>query len=517
MQIYAKDEDSLSDDFYRITGLNASRGVCVVSESGRKAVFVDGRYTLAACRVISYDFEIIDYTYSNIKSWIKKNILPKEQIIFDWNIYTVSAIKQIQIPEYNFIGKDFRQAESQTRSNIFLLDIALAGQLYTEKFNRISHIFSYGDALLLSDSASICWLFNIRGKVDPYSLSINAYAIIHKTGRAILFIEDRIDIPHIEVMPLNALKNEILKPKTIISDPDTLICKIASYRDDYVFRSNPCLVEKAIKNDVELKNMQQIHIYDSVAVTKFLCWLDCLKYEITELDAANKLQDFRKQNDRYINDSFECISAADEHAAEIHFHTSEGLNKPIKGMYLCDSGGQYYGGTTDITRTVCLNTPTSEQMDRYTRVLMGHIDVFLSTPNTDNVDELARRYLQEIGLDYAHGTGHGVGYMSHVHEGPVGIYRTKSASFTPGIILSNEPGYYKANEYGIRIENMMYVDYTCHFRSLTLVPYCRKLIDYAMLSEAQKCWLQAYNKETIKLISPYLTASEKEWLAFQVT
>ena len=290
---------------------------------------------------------------------------------------------------------------------------------------------------------------------------------------------------------------------------------------------NPCLIPKAIKNETELEGSRKAHIRDGVSITKFLCWLkNHQSVEIeNEISAANKLLSFRESNDLFHSISFESISAIGKNAALPHYRADK--NNPValknNSIYLSDSGGQYYDGTTDITRTIILGKPDREQIDRFTRVLKGHINlsthIFSKGTKGTDIDYLARRSLQEIDCDYDHGTGHGIGSFLSVHEAPQRISKKtmfESVELLPGMILSNEPGYYKEGEYGIRIENIVVVqDYKenkLKFENISWAPIDRDLINPNMLNDNELVWINEYHQEVYEKLSNFLTLEEKRWL-----
>lgn len=517
---YGVKDKNVMSKFQKVTGLHFSSGLCIITQ-GKKAVFADGRYILAARRLLNKkEFEIYPYTKVDIKKFIRRSIPTGGTIAFDQNEYTISEIEQLNLGEYKLVGVDVDERPLDICTKGYSLSPDMSGKSYSEKFAGIAYIFEFGDALLLNDALSVSWLFNIRGNDDEDSLAIMARAIVMKDGTANIYTEHTCEIDNlpdkVHVKSISELDNDIKKIIRLITDKNETPYRMLQYKN-MVYKTNPCLILKSIKNKTEIANFRKIHAYDGVAITKFLYKLYHTKTLYTEISAADELRSLRKENGSYICDSFDYISAADEHSAEVHYRVDENSNRIIRNMYLMDSGAQYFGGTTDVTRTVCLSVPTEHQKEMYTRVLMGHIDLFLSAA-TDNVllDAIARKYITDIGENYPHSTGHGVGYMSHVHEGPIHISGRKcSTKFHEGMVISNEPGYYKAGEYGIRIENMMEVisvNERLEFRTLTLVPYSKELIIYDMLNEAQKSWLKDYNQRLTEELSPFLNYEERRWL-----
>ena len=287
-------------------------------------------------------------------------------------------------------------------------------------------------------------------------------------------------------------------------------------------KEDPIYLLKSIKNKTEIKNMINSHIYDGVALTKFLFWIKKVnKKQITEVEAQNKLEKFRKQSPNYLYPSFTTIAGSGANGAIVHYRATKKNTKKIfkKDIFLCDSGGQYKYGTTDVTRTICFSPPKESIKNIFTRVLKGHIAVVNSNLNKFKtgkaIDKKARQFLKKINLDYAHGTGHGVGFFLNVHEGPQAISKYNKVKISEGMILSNEPGYYKKGFFGIRIENLIYVKKqksNLFFENLTLAPIDNDLINYDILNQNEKNYLFKYNMLIYEKLSPFLNKKEKEWL-----
>ena len=285
---------------------------------------------------------------------------------------------------------------------------------------------------------------------------------------------------------------------------------------------DPCYSLKSIKNKIEIKNTIDAHIADGAALTKFLYWIKNKKnFNFSEIDAEKKLEQFRKKNNNFLYPSFNTIAGTGPNGAIIHYRANKNSNRKVnkKDIFLCDSGGQYKYGTTDVTRTICFSKPSTKIKNIFTRVLKGHIAVFNTNLNKVNtgkeIDKKARYFLKKINLDYGHGTGHGVGYFLNVHEGPQAISKYNSVKIKPGMILSNEPGYYEGKKFGIRIENLIYVKKIGNktvFKNLTLAPIDTDLIDFKMLNTQEKKYLFNYHMDTYAKISKFLNFNEKKWL-----
>jgi Xaa-Pro aminopeptidase len=393
---------------------------------------------------------------------------------------------------------------------------------------------------------SIAWLFNIRGTDIPYNPLVISYALVTEK-KALLFTPlskvNKTILRHfgdsIEVLDYanfkKVLKKNISKKDRVWLDPIATnwhIVRLLTGKCEIVLKESPVSSVKAIKNHTELEGIKSAHARDGVAMVKFLMWLDknLGKSKITEISASDKLEEFRRQQDLYQGPSFHTISAYGPHAAIVHYSATTESDTPLhsKGLFLIDSGGQYLNGTTDITRTLALGNPTAEQKDRFTRVLKGHIQLatarFPMGTAGNQLDTMARKSLWDIGLNYGHGTGHGIGAYLNVHEGPQAIsyYRGIGVVLESGMLTSNEPGYYKEGEYGIRIENLIITvkddspvskgkSFNA-FETVTLCPIDLKLIEPKLLSSSEISWLNTYHKNVCDTLSPLLNQTEKTWL-----
>lgn len=510
-------------EFKNLTGLDCSAGLCITFNE-RKAVFVDGRYRLVAERKLSSNFEILNYSKANVIEWVNKNVPISTEICFNENEYTFEEVNSLQkmFPEYKICGIDnSKQQSNKSVSQIFSVE----DTPYSEKFEKICSVF-YGnntDFLFLCDPLSIAWLSNIRARDDEFTPILLCRALINKNGNMVIYSENEIEnhakmSEKIEFKNIKYLENDIEKLDKVITDFRELPYSFKHIATKFIDIKNPCLEAKCVKNDVELTNFRKCHLEDGIAVTKFLYWLSKNNF-VSEIEASNKIKSLRRGSKNFISESFENIIAIDENSAEIHYHIEENSTRKNFKVLLADTGGQYLSGTTDITRTIS-NHPTEKLKKFYTLVLKGHIDLFLAEINenttSDALDKIARAPLVEQGLDYPHGTGHGVGYVSHVHEPLVNISSLPmEIRLKRGMVLSNEPGVYFKNEFGIRIENMMEIvdcNNKLEFKSLTLVPYCSQLIDKKLLSEKEINWLNTYHERVYNELKDYLTEEEKTWL-----
>ena len=440
------------------------------------------------------------------------------------------------IPE-NLIDQIEKKKINNTAS-FFSLKKKIVGESSNSKLNKISNHLkkNKSDFIFVSSPENVAWILNIRGSDIPNSPIPNCRLIIDKRKKIILIsttkkckklFKHKI-IGSNQFIDNNELPKKILnlKGKNFIIDENS--CSI--YYEDIIKskfkiikREDPTYYLKSIKNKTEINNMKKAHILDGVALTKFIYWIkNTNKKVITEVDAQNKLEKFRRMNKSYLYPSFDTIAGAGKNGAIIHYRAKKENCKFIrkKDIFLCDSGGQYKYGTTDVTRTICFSKPNKNIKNIFTYVLKGHIAVATTNLNKYNIgkkiDLRARKYLKLNNLDYEHGTGHGVGFFLNVHEGPQSISKINKVKIKEGMILSNEPGYYKKGNFGIRIENLVYVSRVKNklfFENLTLAPIEKELINFDLLSPLEKKYLFKYHLTIYSNISQYLTSKERRWLA----
>ena len=412
------------------------------------------------------------------------------------------------------------------------------------KLKRVAAALKGADGLLVSDAHTIAWLFNIRGADVAHTPLPLAFAYAPRDGRPTLFVD-----PRKLTEPLRARLArlaEIASPDALVGfvaalgaaaasvvfDPATAPAKLTQTLEaaggKAIVKGDPIARMKAVKNAVELAGTRAAHIRDGAALSRFLAWFDAEAPQggLTEIDAAAALETFRRDTGALKDVSFPTIAAAGPHAAIAHYRVSEASNLKIgRGLFLIDSGGQYEDGTTDITRTISVGRPSAEMRDRFTRVLKGHIAiaraVFPRGTTGGQLDTLAREALWQAGLDFDHGTGHGVGVYLSVHEGPQRISKTDSTALEPGMILSNEPGYYAAERYGIRIENLVVVREVAvdgadrpmlGFETISFAPIDLRLIDARLLGREELAWLNAYHAETRAKLTPLVDPPTRRWL-----
>jgi len=421
---------------------------------------------------------------------------------------------------------------------VFSIDHKIIGETVKSKINRLKKILKKNkiDNLFISSGENVCWLLNIRGKDLPNSPVANFQAILTSQGKIILLGDLR---------KLKNIKNELIKKKISFFERSAFF-KILNYLKGKSFcidgkscsvlnenlikskfyiknRIDPIYDLKSIKNNIEIKNMVNAHIEDGVALTKFLYWIKNSNIKnLDELKVEKKLENFRKKNKNFLYPSFSTIAGSGPNGAIIHYRSNKVSNRKLnkEHLLLVDSGGQYKWGTTDVTRTISFNKPKRKFKELYTRVLKGHIAVALAKidkiKNGHNLDRLARRSLKSINLDYRHGTGHGVGFFMNVHEGPQSISKNNFVKLKKGMIVSNEPGYYLENNFGIRIENLVYIDgikNKLFVKNLTYAPLEKDLIEEKLLNKAEKDYILKYHLETYSKISPFLNEKERKWLA----
>ena len=392
------------------------------------------------------------------------------------------------------------------------------------------------DYIFISAPENVAWLLNIRGHDNPNSPIPNCRMILSRKNQIFLFSSKEKVLKIIKDKKLNNYK--IIKPDTLeifinnlkgkkfIIDPLTCSIKnenIIKSKFKIVFKNDPCYKLKSIKTSAEIKNMVNAHIEDGAALTKFIFWIKYKnKKKISEIDAEKKLEKFRKYNKNYLFPSFNTIAGSGPNGAIVHYRASKISNRFInkKDIFLCDSGGQYNFGTTDVTRTICFAKQKNSIKNIFTKVLKGHIAVATANINKFNkgkqIDVIARQFLKKDGLDYAHGTGHGVGFFLNVHEGPQSISKYNSVKLEEGMVISNEPGYYKKGHFGIRIENLVFIkkdNHKLNFENLTLAPIEKDLINFDLLNKKEKEYLFKYHLNVYAKISKFLNKEEKKWLA----
>ena len=521
-----------------ISNFSGSAGLAVVLKE-KNYLFTDGRYTIQSEMESGKYFKIISY-----EKIINCNLFKNLRLGLDPKLFTYQQTKKFFLKhnKVKFLSNNLiDEIKTQKKSNnfpFFSLKDEIVGESRKSKINKIvNHLKkNKADNIFVTAPENVAWILNIRGGDGPNSPLPNSRLIINKSKRIFLItelhkaknlIKQKI-INKNQLVITNDLPKKILglDGKSFIIDNKSCSVfyeNIIKSKFKIIKREDPTYLLKAIKNNTEIDNMIKSHIIDGVALTKFIYWIKKVnKKKITEVDAQIKLEKFRKKNNKYLYPSFETIAGAAENGAIVHYRAKKTSCRTIKknDLFLCDSGGQYKYGTTDVTRTLCFTEPKSSIKNIFTKVLKGHIAVANTNLKLDNtgikIDKRARKYLNESKLDYAHGTGHGVGFFLNVHEGPQSISKVNKVKIQEGMILSNEPGYYKKGSYGIRIENLVFVKKVkkkIGFENLTLAPIEKDLINYNLLSKSEKDYLFKYHLEVYSKLSKYLSLNERKWLA----
>ena len=526
------------DNLKYISNFTGSAGFAVILKN-KNYMFVDGRYTIQAGIQCGKEFQICnipkEYPFTIFKM---KNLT----LGFDPKLHTENSIRRIFSNKFiklkpvnkNLIDLIWKREKNFKVKPFYLIKDQDAGLKVQKKLDKLVRIIksNKADYLFTTASENVAWLLNIRGQDASYSPLPNSHVIVDKNGKVLLFcnskkinksfkvkINKNIKIYDFHLLPnffLNLTKKKVLIDSSTCS---IFYRSIIEKNNSIIEKQDPIHYLKSLKNKVEIKNSIKSHIYDGAALTKFIFWLknNFKKKKISEISAQKKLLAFRKKNKSFYDLSFPTISGAGPNSAIIHYKADKKSNRLLKkgDVYLVDSGGQYLYGTTDVTRTLSLDVQDYKIKEIYTRVLKGHIAVASYKLNKnsygDKIDQSARKFLKDINLDYPHGTGHGVGYFSNVHEGPQAISRGNKVRFKEGMITSNEPGYYKKDYFGIRIENLIYVKKTkdkLKFENLTLVPIDKKLIEENLLTSFEKNWLNKYHQRVFICLKKFMNNFE---------
>ncbi len=521
-----------------ISNFSGSAGLAIILKN-KNYLFTDGRYTIQSKIESGKKFKIYGF-----EKLINCSLFKNLTLGIDPKLFTNTQIKnyflkhnKIKYVEKNLIDEIKKQRE-HTSIPFFSLDKNIVGESINSKLNKITKYLKKNkcDYIFISAPENVAWTLNIRGGDGPNSPIPNSRLIVSKSKKILLIsnlknckqlLKNKI-IKKEEFLDVNYLPSKIihLKGKKFIVDGKS--CSIfyenlIKSKFKIINRDDPTYLLKAIKNKTEIKNMTNAHISDGVALTKFLFWIKKInKKKINEVEAAKKLENFRKLDKNFLYPSFDTIAGSGKNGAIVHYRAKKENCRTInkKDILLCDSGGQYKYGTTDVTRTICFSKQKQNIKNIFTKVLKGHIAVATTNISKDDtgkkIDKRARKFLNESNLDYAHGTGHGVGFFLNVHEGPQSITKINTVKIREGMILSNEPGYYKANEYGIRIENLVYVkkvNKKLSFQNFTMAPIEKDLINFSLLTVNEKNYLFKYHLEVYSKISKYLNPNEKKWLA----
>ncbi len=531
-------EYAKNDRLRYISNFTGSAGYAVILKS-KNYLFVDGRYSIQAKIESGKHFDIVDY-FKIINTKVFKNL----NIGIDPTLFTSEQIKKFffknnKVTNINEnLVDNIQKIQNKKSLPFYSINEKISGESHLQKISKVANYLkkNKSDYLFVTAPENIAWLLNIRGYDNPTSPIPNCNLVLSKEKIVYLIVEKNKSTKLLKEKKLK--KEQIVDPKNLnnflkglknknaIIDKNTCslyLEKLFRKRFKIIKSEDPIYLLKSRKNKVEIKNMINTHIIDGVALTKFIYWIkNKKKLDITEVDAQNKLEKIRKKNSKYLFPSFNTIAGSGKNGAIVHYRAKKNKTKFLKKdeIFLCDSGGQYKFGTTDVTRTICFSDQNKNIKKIFTNVLKGHIAVAetnISKKTTGKlIDVDARKFLKKDGLDYNHGTGHGVGFFLNVHEGPQAISKSNSIKIQEGMILSNEPGYYEKGKFGIRIENLVYVNKNkrkLSFKNLTLAPIEKDLIDFKLLNNKEKNYLFNYNLEVYSKISPYLNRNEKKWLA----
>ena len=542
-----------------LTGFTGSAGCAVVLED-KAVLLADSRYTLQARAQVNealYAVKLLPET--TVSSWLEANAPEGAVIGYDPALHSLAGLKPLreEASKKGFklkpcardpVDRIWNDRPPEEHAPIFVHEERFAGESAESKLGRVQRAIQEKDGagLFVSAPNSVAWLFNIRGHDVVHTPVPLVRAYVPAIGDPVIFTSPGHVTPEneealeqlAEIADLASLAKELpslIEPGAkVVIDPvrTTLAIELAlkACKAKPIEASDPCLLFKAKKNAAELQGARNAHLRDGAALCRFLAWLDAEAPagKIDELSASDRLEEFRRETGLLVDLSFDTISGAGSNGAIVHYHATPETNRQLLPgtLYLIDSGGQYRDGTTDVTRTVAIGEPSEEMRQHYTLVLKGHIGIatarFPASTRGVDIDGFARRALWAAGLDYGHGTGHGVGSFLSVHEGPQSISRNGTAALEPGMIVSNEPGYYREGHYGIRLENLCAVTEPevmaggeipmMGFESLTLAPFDRRLILPELLTAEELVWLNAYHARVWGQVSPSLKEGEGKWL-----
>jgi len=540
-----------------LTGFTGSAGAVIVL-ADRAVLFVDGRYTLQARDQVDQDlFAIQNITETTPEAWIETNLSAGAALAYDPWLHTVSGAEKLakaceaaggKLVPASPLDAIWRDRPPVPLGPVSLHDLRFAGEPADAKLTRVRAELARlkADAIVVSDPCALAWTFNIRGADVAHTPLVLGFATVPEDGRPALYVDGRKLGNHVRAA-LEALA-DVRAPDQFTVDLEALGGAHKTVRLDQATGADainrivrdaggkitsgpdPIVQMKAVKNASEIAGARAAHLRDGVAVSRFLAWFEheAPNGKLTEIDAVEALEDFRRQTGVLKDISFPTIAGSGPHGAIVHYRVTRKSNRRISRgeIFLIDSGAQYEDGTTDITRTVIVGEPTAEMRDRFTRVLKGHIAIatarFPDGTTGAQLDSFARQFLWRAGLDFDHGTGHGVGSYLSVHEGPGRIAKLGSAPLKRGMILSNEPGYYRAGAYGIRIENLVLVTEAPGlptadrpfnaFETLTLAPIDARLVDPGLLTPEERAWFDVYQARVRETLAPHLDTTARAWL-----
>jgi Xaa-Pro aminopeptidase len=535
-----------------VTSFTGSAGLAVVGPT-KAALFIDSRYTLQApAETDPRRVTVIEVAHPGPSPRIAEFLPKGGRLAYDPWLHTPSEIADLTarlgdrltlVPTDNLVDRIWTDRPAPPTTPVEKLGHNRAGRDALDKLAALrADLKAEGvDAALLTVPESINWLFNIRARDVPQVPVMLAFALVPRTGMPTLYLNRaitpdlRVAVEGVAKLAPAARLPETLRSlaesgRRVLADPATapmaLIDALRSIRPSAVIeKRDPVLLPKSIKNEAELAGMREAHRLDGIALARFLCWFDAEapKGQLDEIGAVAALEHFRRLESSCVDISFETISGAGPNGAIVHYRVNRDTNRVIApgDLLLLDSGAQYHAGTTDITRTLATGPASDEEKDRFTRVLKGMIAIsmarFPKGTHGGHVDILARQFLWADGVTYNHGTGHGVGAYLSVHEGPINISPRSTTPFEAGMVVSNEPGYYKPGAYGIRIENLITVIPSQHagyleFETLTLAPIDTRLVTLALLTDAERAWLNAYHARVLAEIGPSVEPAVRDWL-----
>ena len=542
-----------------LTGFTGSAGAAVVLED-RAVLFTDGRYTLQARdQVDASIFTIVHISDTTPEKWLEANLPPGAKVGYDPWLHTVDSAERLAKAcanagaslapiEPNPIDALWTDRPAPPFGQVALHDLRFAGEYANAKIARVRTEIANlrADALVISDPHAVAWTFNIRGSDVAHTPLPLAFAIVPQEGRPSLYVDGG-KLSNTVRHKIEELA-EVREPADFIRDlaalgeahktvrldqatgSDKLSRLVAGAGGKVTRGPDPIALMKAIKNPVEIEGAHEAHRRDGAAMARFLAWFEreAPGGKLTEIEAVEALETFRRETGLLKDVSFPTIAGAGPDGAIVHYRVTRAPHRAINPgeLFLIDSGGQYQDGTTDITRTVAVGEPSAEMRERFTRVLKGHIAIaraiFPDGTTGAQIDPFARQHLWEAGLDFDHGTGHGVGSYLSVHEGPARISKLGTVALKRGMILSNEPGYYKAGHYGIRIENLVLVVEAPAapggekplntFETLTMVPIDQQLIEPSMLTAEEASWIEIYHAKVAEALFPMVDAETRPWL-----
>ena len=534
-------EYSNPNRLYSISNFSGSAGIAMILKK-KNYLFVDGRYKIQAEKESGRNFKILEVSKKDPK-YVLKSFTNKINLGIDPKLFTNFYLKKNIAPycniipvKENLVDKIIQKKINYVSKPFYTLSKKISGENKNNKITKLIQNLKIKkiDNIFISAPENVAWLLNIRGFDNPNSPIPNCQLILNQKREIYLLtdkkkfkkIKNQKNYENIKLFNTNELLKILLnlKGKSISIDRSTC----SSFNEQIIsklffIKSNidPCYKLKSIKNKTEINNMIKAHIEDGIALTKFIYWMKNNRKQLDELNVKKKINFFRNKNKNYLFPSFSPIIGSGPNGAIVHYNVNKNTNRRIRNddLLLFDTGGQYKFGTTDVTRTICFKKPSIEIKNVFTRVLKGHISVALADlnklKNGKLLDKIARKYLNEVNLDYEHGTGHGVGYFLNVHEGPQSLSKYNIVPLEEGMILSNEPGFYKKNKYGIRIENLLVILKNKNkkfFKNLTLVPIDFDLINLKLLNNNEIIYLKSYHKYIYKNLSLYLNKKERIWL-----